>query len=222
MKHASLLWFKAALIGFFLTSYANSASLDEEAKKVVVEYLLSRKIITICGDSFYFATHEQNGLHRCEVCMDFQRRAMCRTALSTDMNTATLTARDIACDFLVHSKAEEIACSQTPPAQVTCSEQKAEALGQGKEYYVTIHQEKLSYLDKRRRIQWKGTGVLDAAAVRTYAHNTWSQWHTTTTKFHVMIIKEKGSWKAYQNDEMKNFILLKEFFDCKRVESVTK
>src|SRR5262245_57209873 len=175
MMHTSLLWFKVTLIGFFLTSYASAASLEEEAKKAIIEYFLSRNIITICSDSFYFATHEQKGLHRCEVCMDFQRRAMCRTAVSTDVNTATRTARDIACDFLVHSTAEEIACSQTPPARVTCSQQEVEALGQGKEFFITIHQEKLSYDDRRRNIQWKGTGSLDAKRVRTYAQNTWSQ-----------------------------------------------
>ena len=94
---------------------------EEEAKKAVIDYVLSRNMMTICGESFSFATPEPTGLHKCEVCMDFQRRAMCRTAFSTDVSTATLTARDMACDFLVHSTAEEIACSHTPPARVTCS-----------------------------------------------------------------------------------------------------
>ena len=123
MKHVPLLWFKMVLMGFFLTSHVSAASLDEEAKKVVIEYFLSRKIITICGDSFYFFTHEHKGLHMCEVCINFQRGAMCRTAFSTDVNTATLTARDTACSLLAHSTAEEITCSQTPPARVTCSQQ---------------------------------------------------------------------------------------------------
>jgi hypothetical protein len=222
MKQISLLWLKMALMGIFLTSYAYAASLEEEARKAVIDYFLSRKMIAICGESFYFSTYEQNGLHRCEVCMDFQRGAICRTAVSTDVNTATLTARDTACDFLVHSTAEEIACSQTPPARVTCSEQKAEELGQGKEFYITIHQGKLSNAEKRRSIQWKGTGSLDAKAVRTYSHNTWSPWRSPVTEFHVTILKEKGSWIVQPNSEIKTVALHNEFMDCKSIESGTK
>src|SRR5215813_12198197 len=102
-------------------------------------------------------------------------------------------------DYRVHSTAEEMACSQTPPSRVTCSEQKTEILGRGQDFSITIHQEKLSNADKHKRIQWKGTGILDAKALRAYTHNTWSQWHSATTAFHVTVSKEKGGWKVHAN-----------------------
>jgi hypothetical protein len=222
MKPTSLLWFTVPLMGFLLASHAYAASLDDEAKKVVMEYFLSRKMITLCGESFSLSTQEQKGLHMCEVCMSFQRGAMCRTAFSTDVNMATLTARDTACTFLAHSDADEIVCSQTPPARVTCSQQKAEELENSKGFDITIHQEKLSYADKRKKIQWKGTGSVEAKELRIYAHNTWSPLQSMPTKLHVTIIKEKGNWAVQPNDEIKTLLAHKELMDCKRMESVTK
>ena len=58
--------------------------------------------------------------HTCEVCMDFQGRNQCRTASGADRDTATRTARDNACAFLVHSKTEGFLCAQTPPVKVAC------------------------------------------------------------------------------------------------------
>ena len=154
--------------------------------------------------------------------MDFQRGTMCRTAFSTDVHTATRTARDMACDFLVHSTAEEMACSQTPPARVTCSEQQTEALGQGKHLSITIHQEKLSNADKRQSIQWKGTGSLDAKGVRTSAHHIWSPWHAPTTALHVTIIKAKGEWRVQPHEAIKTLILHNGVMDCQSIATVTK
>jgi hypothetical protein len=113
MKPTPFVWLKVVCMGFSLTAHAYAASLDDEAKKAVMEYLLSRKIIAICEESFYFSPNEHKGLHMCEVCMSFQRGEMCRIAFSTDLHTATLTARDTACTFLAHSSAEEIACSHS-------------------------------------------------------------------------------------------------------------
>src|SRR5262249_34570864 len=98
----------------------------------------------------------------------------------------------------------------------------AQFIGQGKAFSVTIHQEKLSSTDKRRGIQWKGTGKLDAKMVRPYGYNTWSPWHAPTTAFYVTIIKESGRLKVQQNDEMKNLVLHKEFIECTNIESATK
>ena len=146
--------------------------------------------------------------------MDFQRGTMCRTAVSTDVHTATQTARDMACDFLVHSTADEMACSQIPPARVTCGDQTTEALGQGKDFSITIHQEKLSNADKRQSIQWKGTGSLDAKGGRTFAHHTGSPWPAPTTALHVTIIKAKGEWRVQPNEAIQTLMLHNGFMDC--------
>jgi len=222
MKHASLLWFTVVLMGLALTSSAYAVSFEEEAQKVVMDYFLSSKLMRMCAESFYFATHDPQDLHRCEVCMDFQRGVMCRTAVSTDVNIARLTARDLACDALVHSTAEDVACGQTPPARVTCRAQQAETVKQGQEVSVTVRQEKLSAAEKRKGIQWKGTGSLEAKIIRTYAHPTWSPWYASPIKLYVTIIKEHGNWTVHPNEEIRTLLVQQEATDCQRIESVTK
>ena len=58
--------------------------------------------------------------YTCEVCVTFNGRMQCRTASGTDQETATQTARDNACAFLVASKTDGFLCGQTHPTQVTC------------------------------------------------------------------------------------------------------
>lgn len=58
--------------------------------------------------------------YTCEVCIDFQGRNQCRTASGADRETATRTAQDNACAFLVGSKTEGFLCAQTQPARVVC------------------------------------------------------------------------------------------------------
>ncbi|GIX47115.1 MAG: hypothetical protein KatS3mg131_1326 [Candidatus Tectimicrobiota bacterium] len=58
--------------------------------------------------------------YECEVCVTFNGRTQCRSASGADARTATSTAHDNACAFLVSSKTEGILCRQTPPIQVSC------------------------------------------------------------------------------------------------------
>jgi hypothetical protein len=218
MKHTSLLWFTVPLVGFVLASHAYAASLDDEAKKVVMEYFLRRQMMTVCGERFSFSTQEHKGLHMCEVCMSFQRGTMCRTAFSTDVHTATLTARDTACTFLAHSDADEMVCRQIPTARVTCSQQKSDELEERKGFDITIHPEKLSNADKRKKIQWKGTGSVDTKERRTSAHHPWSQWQSLPTTLHVTIMKEQDYWTVQPNDEVKIWLAHQEPMDCQRME----
>src|SRR5262245_15239399 len=199
MKPTPCVWLKVVCMGFALTAHAYAASLDDEAKQAVMDYVLSRNIMAICDESFAFAPHAPQGLHRCEVCMSFQRGELCRLAFSTDLNTATLTARNTACTFLAHSSAEEMACSQTPPARVTCSQPQAEALEQRTGFDITINQEKVSSAEKRQLIQWKGTGSLEVKERRTSSPPTWSPGPSMPTKLHVTILKEKGHWIVHPN-----------------------
>lgn len=60
--------------------------------------------------------------YTCEVCMTFKGRTQCRTASGADRQTATQSAHDNACAFLVNSKTDGFLCAQTPPSNVICSE----------------------------------------------------------------------------------------------------
>ena len=141
MKPTTLRWFTVPLLSLLLAAHASAASLDDEAKHVVRDYLLRRQMLTVCGASFAFSPQEHQGLHRCDVCMSWQRGTMCRTAFSTDEPTATLTARDTACTFLAHSDAEEMVCRQLPPARVTCRQQQADEGAESTGFAITIQPE---------------------------------------------------------------------------------
>jgi hypothetical protein len=58
--------------------------------------------------------------YTCEVCVTFNGRTQCRMASGTDQATATQTAHDNACAFLVASKTDGFLCSQAHPTQVKC------------------------------------------------------------------------------------------------------
>jgi hypothetical protein len=218
MKQIALRWFTVPLMGLFLASHAYAASLDDEARQVVREYFLRRQMMTVCGASLSFSTQEQNSLHRCDVCMSLQRGTMCRTAFSTDVPTATLTARDTACTFLAHSEAEEMVCRQIPPARVTCRQQKADEGAESKGFDITVHPEKLSQAEKRKKIQWKGTGSVDTKERRTSAHPPGSQGPSLPTTLQVTIMKEQDYWTVQPNDEVKIWLAHQEPIDCQRME----
>lgn len=218
MKPTALRWFTVPLMGLFLASHASAASLDDEAKQVVMDYFLRRNMMTLCGASLSFSTQEHQGLHRCDVCMSLQRGTLCRTAFSTDVHTATLTARDTACTFLAHSDAEEMVCRQLPPARVTCRQQKADEVAERKGFDITIQPEKLSKADKRKKIQWKGTGSVETKERRTSAHETGSQWSSLPTTLNVTIMKEQDYWTVQPNDEVKIWLANQEPMDCQRME----
>ena len=58
----------------------------------------------------------------CEVCVTFQGRTDCRTALGPNREEAVRTATDNACGLLSSGMADGISCQNTPPGSVTCSD----------------------------------------------------------------------------------------------------
>ncbi len=84
-------------------------------KAVVIGSLFG---VVILGASLFLS----RGLtqYTCEVCVEFKGRAQCRKAAGADKKTATTTAHDNACAFLVASKTDGFLCGQTRPARVTC------------------------------------------------------------------------------------------------------
>ena len=218
MKPTALRWLTVPLLGLLLAAHASAASLDDEAKHIVRDYVVRRQMLTVCSERFAFAPQAHHGLHRCDVCMSFQRGTTCRTAVSTDVHTATLTARDTACTFVAHSDAEELVCRQLPPARVTCRQHQADEGAESKGFAITIHPEKLSQADKRKNIQWKGTGSVETKERRTSAHETGSPWPSLPTTLQVTLMKEQNAWTVHPNDEVKIWLAHQEPIDCQRME----
>ena len=67
---------------------------------------------------FYQTMHLEQ--YQCEVCMEFEGRKKCLTVQGESEQQAMQTAKDNACSFITSGRAENIRCSQTPPASVQC------------------------------------------------------------------------------------------------------
>ena len=57
---------------------------------------------------------------RCEVCVEYKGQTECRTAAGSDPETASRTARDNACAFLISSKTDAFLCGQGMPKRISC------------------------------------------------------------------------------------------------------
>lgn len=60
---------------------------------------------------------------RCEVCVEYKGKTECRTAGGADTETASRTARDNACAFLISSKTDAFLCGQDTPKSMSCQSQ---------------------------------------------------------------------------------------------------
>ena len=60
---------------------------------------------------------------RCEVCVEYKGQTECRTAGGSDSETASRTAIDNACAFLISSKTDAFLCGQGTPKKVSCQSQ---------------------------------------------------------------------------------------------------
>ena len=58
----------------------------------------------------------------CEVCIAFRGREACREAYGPTRDEAVRTATDNACAFLAAGMTASIACGNTPPTRVACSD----------------------------------------------------------------------------------------------------
>lgn len=56
--------------------------------------------------------------YRVEVCMEFQGRTNCRTALGKTQEVALRTATENACATIASGMTESMACDRTPPKSV--------------------------------------------------------------------------------------------------------
>ena len=60
---------------------------------------------------------------RCDVCIEYKGQTQCRSAEGIDAETASRTARDNACAFLINSKTDAFLCGQGTPKSVSCQPQ---------------------------------------------------------------------------------------------------
>lgn len=68
---------------------------------------------------FFFMT-TANAKQECNVCMEFQGRSNCATALGSSVSEATETAHRTACGPLARGMNESIACDNRAPVSVQC------------------------------------------------------------------------------------------------------
>ena len=64
----------------------------------------------------------QLGKVSCEVCVDFKGQKACRTARGPSRDEAASTARDNACARVAFGREDSIACGNTEPESVRCTE----------------------------------------------------------------------------------------------------
>ncbi|HWP85787.1 MAG TPA: hypothetical protein VNN17_11390, partial [Terriglobia bacterium] len=64
---------------------------------------------------FYQTMHLEQ--YECEVCMEFEGREKCLTVQGEEEEFAMQIARDNACSFITSGRAENIRCTQSPPAR---------------------------------------------------------------------------------------------------------
>jgi hypothetical protein len=60
---------------------------------------------------------------RCDVCVEYKGQTQCRSAEGIDAETASRSARDNACAFLISSKTDAFLCGQGTPKSVSCQPQ---------------------------------------------------------------------------------------------------
>ena len=67
---------------------------------------------------FYQTMHLEQ--YECQVCMEFEGREKCLTVQAENEQQAMQTAKDNACSFITNGRAENIRCTQSPPASIQC------------------------------------------------------------------------------------------------------
>jgi hypothetical protein len=60
-------------------------------------------------------------LHRCEVCVAFEGRHVCRTVESATEDDARMGATTNACALVASGVTETVRCQQTPPVRAACT-----------------------------------------------------------------------------------------------------
>jgi len=76
--------------------------------------------IAVVGTIIYLAMGQFSA--RCEVCMQFNGRTVCETALAADRSEAQAQATSSACAQLTKGVTDVVACTRMVPKSVSCEE----------------------------------------------------------------------------------------------------
>ena len=89
---------------------------------------MSKTVKVLIGAGFVlvlaFIIYSTMGLARisCEVCVEFRGRMSCRAGAGTSREEAQKTAHSLACAEIAPGRDLSIACDNTPPKRVSCTE----------------------------------------------------------------------------------------------------
>ena len=82
------------------------------------KYSIILAVILVFGYIVYSST--QLDQFSCEVCIEFQGKNDCRTAIGSTEPEAIRTALDTACAQISSGMTDSIACTQTTPKSINC------------------------------------------------------------------------------------------------------
>ena len=80
---------------------------------------LGLAVLLVLGALIVYSSLGQGGM-RCEVCLEFHGRDVCRAVDGANERDARMAATTNACAFLASGVTESMACERTPPRKAEC------------------------------------------------------------------------------------------------------
>ena len=82
-------------------------------------FWLALAVLLVLGGLIVYSSLGQGGI-RCEVCLEFRGRDVCRAVDGTNEHDARMVATTNACAFVASGVTESMACERTPPRKAEC------------------------------------------------------------------------------------------------------
>ena len=80
---------------------------------------LALAVLLVLGALIVYSSLGQGGI-RCEVCLEFRGRDVCRAVDGTTEHDTRMAATTNACAFVASGVTESMACERTPPRKAEC------------------------------------------------------------------------------------------------------
>ena len=77
-------------------------------------------VLALLGALIVYSSLGQGGV-RCEVCLEFRGRDVCRSADGANEHDARMAATTNACAFVASGVTDSMACERTPPRKAECT-----------------------------------------------------------------------------------------------------
>ena len=78
-------------------------------------------VLPVLGGVIVYSSLHQAGV-RCEVCIEFRGRDVCRAVDGANEHDARMAATTNACAFLASGVTDSMACERTPPRKAECNQ----------------------------------------------------------------------------------------------------